>query len=238
MADTYSDDFDSSDSDDSISSDSPSLGLPAQISALLFIATAPLSIEDIARVTGSTHDAVQDALSRVQEFYIDSVHGFSLVDVNGGYQLRTASAALSVISKFRPPKAKRLSRAAAETLAVVAYKQPVHRAEIESIRGVDALPTLKTLLDSKLIRIVGKEDSVGHPALYGTTPRFLEIFGLRDLSDLPSMRDLQQFAKEPGDASITGDCEGNACDSSVDDTTNCVADVDFVENIECAQSVV
>jgi segregation and condensation protein B len=175
------------------------LSLTAQISSLLFVSPKPITLDDLAQATGKDSAVVQDAMEQVLDMYADSVHGFSVVEVAGGYQLRTAPAAAGVIRRFKPPKTRKLSRAAAETLAVIAYKQPVQRAEIESIRGVDALPTLKTLLDAKIVRVVGHENSVGRPALYGTTSRFLEVFGLRDLSELPSIRELEQLAEEPGE---------------------------------------
>ena len=121
--------------------------------------------------------------------------------MSAGFQFRSAPVLAQVIKRLIPARTKRLSRAAGETLAVIAYKQPVERAEIESIRGVDALPTLKTLLDARLIRVIGKHDSPGHPVLYGTTAEFLERFGLADLSALPTLHEFEQLASEPGDSS-------------------------------------
>ena len=99
-------------------------------------------------------------------------------------------------------RSKRLSKAAAETLAIVAYRQPVQKAEIEAIRGVDAIQTVKTLLDAKLIRIVGRDTTPGTPALYGTTDVFLEKFGLADLSELPSVRELKELESEPDESEV------------------------------------
>ena len=172
----------------------------ARVSSLLFVASKPVSAEKISRAAKVRINKVEEALYQLQELYQDDVHGFSLHEVAGGWQFRTAPEAAEYIRTLIPKKVKRLSPAAAETLAIIAYKQPVERSEIESIRGVDALPTLKTLLDAKLVRIVGTQDAVGQPALYGTTTVFLEKFGLRDLSELPSIHELEKLLADPGEA--------------------------------------
>ena len=177
----------------------PEVGAVARICALLFVVPKPLSEEAIQRAARVSHDQVGQALDQIKEMFVDDVHGFSLHQIGGGYEFRTAPGAAQTIRRYKPPKQRRISRASAETLAVIAYKQPVTKAEIEVIRGVDAMPTIKTLIDSKLIRIVGHENTAGQPALYGTTPDFLEIFGLSDLSELPSIRDITELAKEPGE---------------------------------------
>jgi segregation and condensation protein B len=102
-------------------------------------------------------------------------------------------------------KPRRLSQAALETLAVIAYQQPVVKSEIDKIRGVDVAPTIKTLLERKLVKILGYQASVGQPALYGTTEDFLSIFGLSSLAELPTLRDLKALVREPGEAQ--GDTE-------------------------------
>lgn len=182
------------------------LPLSAQIASLLFVSTRPLSLESLAELTRSDAESVDAALTALREELTEERFGFTLEEVGGSYQLRTTARSARVIHRLIPPRARRLSRAAAETLAVIAYKQPVQRAEIESIRGVDALPTLRTLLDARLIRIVGRESSPGMPALYGTTSVFLEKFGLRDLSELPTVRELMELAKDPGETE-TSDAE-------------------------------
>lgn len=181
------------------SDSAPALPLPALLAGVLFVATKPLTSETLSEVTGADSSAVEAALEEVQYMFSEQSHGFSLCAVGGGFQLRTSPGIAAAVKKLYPPKIRRLSRAAAETLAVIAYKQPVQRAEIEAIRGVDALPTLKTLVEQKLIRVVGHEDVVGQPALYGTTPVFLERFGLKDLAELPTIRELEQFDEEIGE---------------------------------------
>ena len=103
------------------------------------------------------------------------------------------------LTALRAAKPKKLSTQALETLAIVAYRQPIVKSDVEVIRGVDATPTIKTLLDRKLIKIVGYQDSVGHPALYGTTERFLELFGLESLRELPNLRELEAIEGDPGE---------------------------------------
>lgn len=172
------------------------LSLSVRIGALLFSSIKPLSAQQLAELTQSDIDQVEEALESLVSKFAKEEIGFSLCEVAGAWQFRTSPETASTVHKLISPKAKKLSRAAAETLAIIAYKQPVQRAEIEAIRGVDALPTLRTLLDFKLIQIIGREDSVGQPALYGTSKQFLEKFGMRDLSELPSTRELQELAEE------------------------------------------
>lgn len=177
----------------------PRIPLVAEVGSLLLVSSKPLTLARLTKVTGKSAEMVLGAISQIQDFYKEDVHGFTLVEVKGGFQFRTSPGAKEVVRRLYPARDRRLSKAAAETLAIVAYKQPVQRAEIESIRGVDAAPTLKTLLDSRLVRILGSEDAVGHPALYGTTDIFLEKFGLNDLSELPSLEEIERLADEPGE---------------------------------------
>lgn len=178
------------------------LPLEAQIGSILFVSIKPVSAQVMAEATKATVEEVEEALAKLKDFFKAEIHGFSLEEISGSWQLRTANAAKKVINRMIPPKARRLTKAAAESLAIIAYKQPVQRAEVEAIRGVDALPTLRTLLDAKLIRIVGRDSSPGQPALYGTTNTFLEKFGMKDLSELPSIRELVEISSDPGESEI------------------------------------
>lgn len=176
------------------------LPLSAELSAVLFVAPKPLTTTQLAETLRATEEQVEGALAELRQRFSDEEVGFALREVAGAWQFRTAARAARTIQRLIPPRAKRLSRAAAESLAIIAYRQPVPRSEIEAIRGVDALPTLRTLLDARLIRIVGRSQSPGHPVLYGTTTTFLEKFGLRDLSDLPNSRELLELAGEQGES--------------------------------------
>lgn len=176
------------------------LPLAAQLSALLFVSPKPLTTAQLAETARESEELVELALQRVAASFQEDLQGFTLVEVAGAWQFRTSPRAARTIQRMIPPRAKRLSRAAAESLAIIAYRQPVPRSEIEAIRGVDALPTLRTLLDARLIRVVGRSHTAGHPVLYGTTTTFLEKFGLRDLSDLPNSRELLELAGEQGES--------------------------------------
>ncbi len=173
--------------------------LAKEVSAILFVSTKPVPLEKLTELfKNNSEDEISSALSEVKTKIDEMDLGFELLTIGDSYQLRSRPELASTIQKLITPKMKRLSKAAAETLAVVAYKQPVSKAEIEAIRGVDALPTIKTLLDAKLIRVIGREDTPGSPALYGTTPYFLEKFGLTDLSHLPTVREITELDSEVG----------------------------------------
>jgi hypothetical protein len=118
--------------------------------------------------------------------------------VAGGYQIRTRAEFSGYLQQLRRERPLRLSQASLETLAIIAYKQPVTRAEIEDVRGVDSGAVVKTLLDRRLVRITGHREVPGRPLLYGTSKRFLEIFGLESIRQLPSLRELEELAREQG----------------------------------------
>ena len=166
------------------------------LESLLFVAEKPLSEDVIRKNTGLDLHAIREAMSCLQAFYDESCRGIVLAQVAGGWQLRTNAESAPVIRRFLKVKPLRLTRAALETLAVVAYRQPVTRAEIEDIRAVDCGAVLKALLERRLIKIVGKREEPGRPLIYGTTREFLEFFGLRDLSGLPTLREFQELSKE------------------------------------------
>ncbi len=125
-------------------------------------------------------------------------HGFELVEVAGGYQYRTKVALAPYVKNLYQMPKQRLSVPSMETLAIVAYQQPVARLKIEEVRGVDSGGVLKTLLDRDLVRIVGRSEEPGRPILYGTTPFFLETFSLNALKDLPTLKDLEALEGTPG----------------------------------------
>lgn len=134
--------------------------------------------------------------------------GVELREVGGGYQFRTRPELAPWLARLEVVKPVRFSRAALESLALVAYRQPVTRAEVEEVRGVDCGGVLKALLERGLVRVVGKKDVPGRPLLYGTTRKFLEAFGFSSLSELPSLRDIQEILAERGEGVAEGEEEG------------------------------
>src|SRR3989338_4971763 len=173
--------------------------LKAALSALIFASEEPVSIESLVLVLEEAavdKKTVAAALEAMQKQYQeDPTAGWSLREVAGGYQFVTKADQASWIQKLNAPKPKSLSQAALETLAIVAYRQPVIRPEIEEIRGVDSGGVLKTLLERGWIRIVGRRDEPGTPLIYGTTPSFLELFGLRSLEELPALKSIEEMAE-------------------------------------------
>ncbi|GAB4140917.1 SMC-Scp complex subunit ScpB [Thermopirellula anaerolimosa] len=168
-------------------SDAPRNEEIRRIEAVLLLAREPLPVRKIAQLAGLESGTLVRALvRRLNRLYDEEGCAFRVVEVGGGLQLRTRSVFAPWLSRrYREPIELRLSPPALETLAVVAYKQPVLRAELESIRGVQCGEILRQLMDRGLVRIVGRSEELGRPYLYGTTARFLEVFGLRGLDDLP-----------------------------------------------------
>ncbi|MDR0965643.1 MAG: SMC-Scp complex subunit ScpB [Myxococcales bacterium] len=166
------------------------------IESILFISDKPLTEELIRKNTGIELKVIREALADLQSRYAEGCSGIVLHDVAGGWQFRTSPESAEVIRRFLKVKPQRLTRAALETLAIVAYRQPVTRPEIEDIRAVDSGAVLKALLERRLIKILGKREEAGRPLIYGTTREFLEFFNLRDLGALPTLREFQELSKE------------------------------------------
>jgi segregation and condensation protein B len=166
----------------------------AIIEALVFAAEMPLSVDRIAEVlTGTEKAAIGGALQELAAEYEERKGGIQLHAVAGGYQFRTRADLGAWVKKLRTAKPPGLTPAALETLAIVAYRQPVVKADIDRFRGVDTAGSLRGLLEKKLVRIVGRKDVPGRPILYGTTRKFLEVFNLQDLSALPTLRELKEL---------------------------------------------
>ena len=174
---------------------SPLSGLKGILEAILFVSGEPLSVDRMLGVVeGVAREELMSALRALQADYVAEGRGLQLVEVAGGFQIATRPDCAPWIKRLeRAKEGARLSRSAMETLAIVAYKQPVVRAEIEQIRGVDSAGVLKTLLERRLVRIVGRKDAPGRPIIYGTTRQFLQAFGLKDLSNLPALRDIKEL---------------------------------------------
>jgi segregation and condensation protein B len=174
----------------------PGERLRSILESLLFAAGDPVSIGRLTQILpGYERREIVRTLTEIAEAYQREGRGFRLQEVAGGYQLRTARANAEFVKALLQQRPARLTRASLETLAVIAYRQPVTRVEIEAIRGVDVDAVLATLLERRLIRVLGRKDVVGRPLLYGTTVEFLEAFGLKDLSSLPTLEELGQSAE-------------------------------------------
>ena len=164
------------------------------IESLLFVAEDPLTIDSIKKVLDSTDsNAIRNVLHELSSEYEARNGGFFLREVAGGYQIRTRPEYSQWIRRLLKPNALRLSNAALETLAIVAYKQPVIRSDIEHLRGVDCGGILRMLLERRLIRVVGRKEIPGRPIIYTTTKKFLELFELKDLKDLPSPKEIEDL---------------------------------------------
>lgn len=165
------------------------------VEAMVFAASEPLSLERLTKLLEEfAKNEILSALKRLQNLYDHEGRGLQLVEVAGGYQLVTRGEYATWIRRLKKEKHNtKLSRSALETLAIISYKQPITRHEIEKIRGVETSGVLRTLLDQKLVRIVGRQDVPGRPILYGTSKQFLQRFGLRDLRDLPPLREIQEL---------------------------------------------
>jgi segregation and condensation protein B len=171
------------------------LHLQSIIESLLFVADKPLSLQQIGEILGESDLApVRAALAAIEDNQAD--RGVQLHAVAGGFQFRSNPQNASWVQKLLAQKPVRLSRALLETLAIVSYRQPITRPEIDDIRGVDSGGTLKTLMERSLVRILGKKEEPGRPMLYGTTKEFLEFFNLHDLKDLPTLREFHELSDE------------------------------------------
>ncbi len=169
------------------------------IEAALFTAARPLTVEELAMLDPDASLAdVRTALDQLRETYDFNQHGVELVELAGGYQILSRPAFAAAIERAQfAVRVQRLTGAAMETLAVIAYRQPVGRMEIEEIRGVSASGVLRTLQERGLIEVVGRGEALGRPLLYGTTALFLELLGLKDLSDLPKTEELAIALRPP-----------------------------------------
>jgi segregation and condensation protein B len=164
------------------------------IESLLFVAEEPLTIERLAKIISESQTGqIRQALEELAAEYAARQGGFFLNEIAGGYQFRTRPEHIQWITRLLQPKPLQLSKAALETLAIIAYKQPVIRSDIEHIRGVDCGGVLRVLLERKFIRVLGRRELPGRPLIYATTKRFLEVFGLKNLEDLPTPKEIEEF---------------------------------------------
>lgn len=174
----------------------PELLIPA-IEACLFAMPGVVTVAQLAGALKLDAATIEGALEALRERQARTGSGIRLVPVGEGWQLRTEPRMATWVAAVRGGKPLRLSRPALETLAIVAFRQPVSKGAIDDIRGVDCGGVLRMLLDRGIVRVTGRAEEPGRPLTYGTTPAFLELFGMRSLADLPTLRDLR--ALEPDD---------------------------------------
>ncbi len=173
----------------------PRAELEGVIESLLFASDKPLAIPELMDLTREPdRAAVEQAVASLRTRREGC--GVEVAEIAGGYSLRTRVVYAPWVSKLLAGRPVRLSRAMLETVAIIAYRQPITRPELDEIRGVDCGPVLGTLLDRGLIRIIGKKEEVGRPILYGTTPEFLRVFSLKDLTQLPTLRQFHELSAE------------------------------------------
>jgi segregation and condensation protein B len=171
--------------------------LKSILESILFVSEDPMSLDRLCGILEEyEREEIRSALIELQQDYGSRESGICLAEVAKGYQFRTREEFGEYVRRLIKTRASRFSQSALETVAIVAYRQPITRAEIEYLRGVDSGGVIKTLLEKKLIKILGKKDIPGRPLIYGTTREFLEIFGLKDLSSLPSLREIEELAAD------------------------------------------
>ncbi len=171
------------------------------LESLLFLSGAPLRFETLLEILPELdREAIREGIERIKTEYEDGSKGIELVEVAGGYQFRTKPRWAEWVNRLKKAKAVKLTQSALETLAIVAYRQPIIRPEIEEIRGVDSGWVLRTLMEKGLVKMMGRKDLPGRPIIYGTTKTFLELFSLSALSELPTLKEVQppSMAEERG----------------------------------------
>ena len=162
------------------------------LESLLFVSDSPIRIETLVEVLPEiSKEDILEGIHRIQTEYGDPSKGIELTEIAGGFQFRTKAEWAEWVNRLKKAKAVKLSQAALETLAIVAYRQPIIRPAIEEIRGVDSGSVLHTLLEKGLVKMMGRKDLPGRPILYGTTKAFLELFSLNTLSDPPTLKEIQ-----------------------------------------------
>ena len=195
------------------------------VEALILSSSEPISAVKLAEIIPYCKPGhAKDFVNELNTEYAEQDRAFEIWEVAGGYQLRTRAEFSGYLQKLQKERILRLSQAALETLAIVAYRQPATRAEIEEVRGVDVGAVLKSLLERHLIRIAGQREVPGRPMLYGTTRRFLEVFGLDQLKDLPTLREVDELMGEQGliedqnEEQTSSDADGDASSANTEKT--------------------
>lgn len=181
------------------------LPLARYVEALIFVSKYPVDIKGIKKAIEAAYDtqidreAVQKAVNYLVDKYDDEQYAFELVEIAEGFQFMTKGAFYPIVESYlKQSNPKRLSRAALETLSIIAYKQPVVKSEVEHIRGVNCDYTIQKLLDKELIEITGREESPGKPLIYATSEKFMNYFGLKSIKDLPQLKEFKEKEEEIG----------------------------------------
>jgi segregation and condensation protein B len=181
------------------------------IEAMLFASEKPLMLEQMKNVLSMDTSSVRKAVEELKSDYEQANRGIRIAEIAGGYQMITETSFAPFLKKlFKARHSERLSKPALETLAIVAYKQPLTKAEIQSLRNVNIDGVMKSLLEKNLIRITGRKKAPGRPFVFGTTRQFLEHFGLRSLEELPKIEDFQALAAKTENAEIEAISEEEA----------------------------
>jgi segregation and condensation protein B len=168
--------------------------LKSVVESILFVTDAPLTLDRLSSILEEyERKEISAAVDDLLADYLQGERGIYLAEVAGGWQLRSLPENADFLRRLSRNRPYRFSQSSMETLSIIAYRQPITRAEVEYLRGVDSGGVLKTLLEKKLVRILGKKDIPGRPLIYGTTREFLEAFNLKDLASLPTLKELQEL---------------------------------------------
>lgn len=194
------------------------------VEAIIFASDTPLSLKQIKEIVSEpnrrftsngegdkiTEEEIKKIIDELNQEYAERGSAFRIIEIAEGYQFATLPEFAKWVGRlFKEKSKKKLSQSALETLAIIAYKQPISKPEIESIRGVNVDYIIKTLLEKKLITIVGRAETLGRPLLYGTTKEFLKYFGLKSLSELPKPSEIEEITKDESDEKLNLQTEVN-----------------------------
>lgn len=190
------------------------------VEALIIASGEPISAARIADLVPHLKPAAARALvAELANEYTEQERGVEIWEVAGGYQVRTRQDLANYVRQLQKERPARLSRAALETLSVVAYKQPVTRAEVERVRGVEVGPVMRSLVERDLIRIAGHREVPGRPIIYASTKRFLELFGLKSLDDLPTLREIEELLPKDEEAGTRAEVAAGDAESASEGET-------------------
>jgi segregation and condensation protein B len=202
----------------------------AIVEALILASAEPLATTKIAAIVPECSSSLaRELVDELNASYEADGRGFEIREVGGGWQLRTRPEFALFVQELQPKRAQRLSRAALETLSVIAYRQPITRAEIEHVRGVDVGAVARSLLERDLVRIAGHREIPGRPMLYATTKRFLQLFGMASLEDLPTLRDLRELTPASAVGAAGAEAEVGVGESPADDVSGADEAAAFVD---------